>query len=39
MDRELLDAEAVCGHLLTEGSVHALLAQYRTRLFPDAIFR
>ena len=33
MDRELLDAEAVCGHLLAEGSVHALLARHRTRCF------
>ena len=38
MDRELLDAAAVCGHLLAEGSVHALLARHRTRLFPDAMF-
>ncbi len=37
-DRELLDAAAVCGHLLAEGSVHALLAQHRGRLFPDAMF-
>ena len=37
-DRELLDAAAVCGHLLAEGSVHALLAQHRSRLFPDAMF-
>ena len=38
MDRELLDAEAVCGHLLSEGSVYALLAQHRSRLFPDEMF-
>ena len=37
-DRELLDAAAVCGHLLGEGSVHALLAQHRQRLFPDEMF-
>ena len=29
-DRELLDAAAVCGHLLAAGSVHALLAQHRS---------
>ena len=38
MDRELLDAAAVCGHLLAPGSVHALLAQHRSRLFPDEMF-
>ena len=37
-DRELLDAAAVCGHLLAAGSVQALLAQHRSRLFPDAMF-
>ena len=37
-DRELLDAAAVCGHLLAPGSVHALLAQHRSRLFPDEMF-
>ena len=29
-DRELLDAMAVCGHLLVEGSVHAFLAEHGT---------
>ena len=38
MDRGLLDAEAVCGRLLAEGSVHALLARRRSRLFGDALF-
>ena len=28
-DRELLDAAALCGHLLGEGSVHAFLAEHR----------
>ena len=37
-DRVLLDAAAVCGHLLGAGSVHALLAQHRSRLFPDELF-
>jgi transposase len=37
-DRELLDAAALCGHLLSEGSVHAFLAEYRQRLFPDEMF-
>ena len=38
VDRELLDAGAVCGHLLAPGSVHALLAEHRGRLFPDELF-
>lgn len=37
-DRELLDAAALCGHLLGEGSVHAFLAEHRLRLFPDPMF-
>ena len=37
-DRVLLDAAAVCGHLLGEGSVHALVAEHRSRLFPDEMF-
>jgi IS5 family transposase len=37
-DRELLDAAALCGHLLGEGSVHAFLAEHRHRLFPDETF-
>ena len=36
--RELLDAAAVCGHLLSVGSVYALLAQHRRRLFPGEMF-
>lgn len=37
-DRELLDAAALCSHLLGEGSVHAFLAEHRLRLFPDEMF-
>ena len=36
--RGLLDAAAVCGHLLAAGSVHALLAQHREGLFPGEVF-
>ena len=36
--RVLLDAAAVCGHLLSPGSVHALLAEHRGRLFADSLF-
>ena len=38
LDRELLDAAALCGHLLGKGSVHALLAEHRGVLFPDEVF-
>lgn len=38
LDRELLDAAALCSHLLGEGSVHAFLAEHRPRLFPDELF-
>ncbi len=37
-DRELLDAAALCSHLLGEGTVHALLAEHRRALFPDEMF-
>jgi IS5 family transposase len=37
-DRELLDAAALCRHLVPEGSVHAFLAEHRRRLFPDEMF-
>ena len=37
-DRELLDAEALVGHLVTEGSVFAFLAGHRQELFPDNEF-
>lgn len=36
--RELLDVESVAGHLLEPGSVFALLAEHRDRLFPAALF-
>ena len=35
---ELLDAVALCGHLVSAGSVHAFLAEHRQRLFPDEMF-
>ena len=38
LDRELLDARALCGHLVGVGSVHAFLAEHRSRLFPDGLF-
>lgn len=36
--RELLDVESVAGHLLEPGSVFALLAGHRDRLFPSELF-
>lgn len=33
-----MDAAALCGHLLGDGSVHAFLAEHRHRLFPDEMF-
>ena len=36
--RELLDVEALAGHLLVPGSVFAFLAEHRDRLFPAAMF-
>jgi IS5 family transposase len=36
--RELLDVESVAGHLLEPGSVFALLAEHRDRLFPGGLF-
>jgi len=36
--RELLDVESVAGHLLEPGSVFALLAEHRDRLFPGELF-
>jgi len=38
LDRELLDAAALCGHLVPAGSVYALLAEHRERLFPPEVF-
>ncbi|MGH3967329.1 MAG: transposase, partial [Mycobacterium sp.] len=37
-DRELLDAEALVGHLVPEGSMFAFLAGHRQDLFPDNEF-
>lgn len=36
--RELLDVEALAGHLLPAGSVFAFLAQHRLELFPPELF-
>jgi hypothetical protein len=36
--RELLDVDAVAGHLLPVGSIYAFLSEHRTRLFPDEMF-
>lgn len=38
VDRELLDAQALVGHLVAEGSMFAFLAQHRLVVFPDAEF-
>lgn len=35
---ELLDAAALCGHLVADDSVHAFLAEHRGVLFPDGLF-
>jgi IS5 family transposase len=37
-DRELLDAQALVGHLVPAGSVFAFLAGHRGELFPDEAF-
>ena len=37
-NRELLDAAALCRHLVAEDSVHAFLADHRRDLFPDELF-
>jgi hypothetical protein len=37
-DRELLDAQALVGHLVPAGSVFAFLAEHRGELFPDEAF-
>src|SRR5712691_8665770 len=36
LDRELLDAEMIAGHLVPPGSVFAFLAEHRCELFPDS---
>jgi hypothetical protein len=35
---ELLDAAALCRHLVEAGSVYAFLADHRKDLFPDELF-
>jgi len=37
-NRELLDAQALVGHLVPAGTVYAFLAEHRQRLFPDELF-
>ncbi len=37
-NRELLDAAALVGHLVSPGTVHAFLAEHRHRVFPDELF-
>jgi IS5 family transposase len=37
-NRELLDAQALVGHLVSAGTVYAFLAEHRWRLFPDELF-
>jgi len=37
-DRELLDADAMVGHLVPDGSVYRFLADHRARVFPDVMF-
>jgi hypothetical protein len=38
VDRELLDAQALVGHLVPAGSMFAFLAEHRHELFPDGQF-
>ena len=38
MDRELLDARALVGHLVPEGSMFEFLAEHRQGVFPDEEF-
>ena len=37
-NRELLDAQALVGHLVPAGSVYAFLAEHRQGVFPDEMF-
>jgi len=37
-NRELLDAQALVGHLVPGGTVYAFLAENRQRVFPDELF-
>ena len=36
IDRQLLDAAALAGHLVPAGSMFAFLAAHRAEVFPDA---
>ena len=38
VNRELLDADALCRHLVAKGSVEDFLADHRGELFPDDMF-
>jgi IS5 family transposase len=38
LNPELLDAAALCRHLVPEDSMHAFLADHRRELFPDGMF-
>src|SRR6266536_6596503 len=38
MDRELLDAQALVGHLVPKGSMFWFLATHRSQVFPDQEF-
>jgi hypothetical protein len=38
VDRELLDAQALVGHLVPAGSMFAFLAEHRREVFPDGEF-
>lgn len=38
VDRELLDAQSLVGHLVAEGSMFEFLAEHRQDLFPDGKF-
>jgi IS5 family transposase len=37
-NRELLDAQALVGHLVSPGTVYAFLAEHRQVVFPDELF-
>jgi hypothetical protein len=37
-DRELLDAAALCGHLIAPSSVYGFLTRHRRLIFPDELF-
>jgi IS5 family transposase len=39
LNRELLDASALCRQLVPKGSVEAFLADHRRELFPDEMFK